>query len=87
MAKDPKRTPEVMSQKTKEPARDDPGPALPVGEAVGWVKVPGGWVAVFLRFQGETIVDKEILCEASSKAIAQEQVKLGAVRRLFSPRN
>lgn len=78
-----------MSTKSKEPARSSPvapPEELPVGEAVGLVKVGKGWVVVLIQFQGEAIVAKEIYSGPDSRAVATDQAKIALIRHIIAPK-
>lgn len=63
------------------PARVDG--ELPVVDSVGWVKQPRGWVVVYIQTQGDKVINREVLNEPTSMAIAWEKLRVSVITRLL----
>lgn len=57
---------------------------LPVVDALGLVKVKGGWSVVAIKTQGDRVVGREVVRGPEPRAVALEAMKLEFVRRFIS---
>lgn len=57
---------------------------LPVVDALGLVKVKGGWTVVALKTQGDRVVGREVIRGPEPRAVALEAMKLEFVKRFWA---
>lgn len=57
---------------------------LPVVESIGMQKTVKGWVVVWLRTQGDKVLEADVLTEPGSRALGMERFKIECVRRVLA---
>lgn len=75
-----------MTSPTKPPKAPKPPleqDELPVVDSVGWVRTKTGWTVVFLRTQGDRVIEKEIIAPPDIRPIAHETLRRTVVHRLL----
>lgn len=61
-----------------------PPEQLPVAEGVVVAKVKGGWAAAWVRTQGRTVIEEEILSSGpEGRGVAMERMKLALAKRIL----
>ncbi len=69
--------------KTKDSVGASTDSELPFVESLGIHKSPKGWVVVWLKTQGDKVLERDVLSEPGGRSLAMERFKIETIRRLF----